>query len=288
MRGVRFRDGLHDFLIRSGGIEVYPRLRAPDLPSDFPAERVSSGLGALDDLLGGGLERGASTLVMGPAGCGKTTLCSQYAIAALARGEAVSFFLFEENMQGFLQRATGLGMDLRPYVSSGLLEINQVDPAELAPGEFANRVCASVDTRGARVIVIDSLNGYMNAMPSERFLLIQMHELLMYLGKKGIVTLLVMAQHGMMGSGMQTPVDVSFLADTVILLRYFEAMGEIRQAISVVKKRRSGHERTIRELRLSATGVMIGEPLRDFHGVLTGVPRYRGGESPLMGKGDTA
>ncbi len=288
MRGVRFRDGLHDFLIKSGGIEIYPRLRAPDVPADFPVERVGSGIGALDDLLGGGLERGASTLVMGPAGCGKTTLCSQYAIAALGRGEAVSFFLFEENIQGFLQRAAGLGMDLRPYVSSGLLEINQIDPAELAPGEFASRVCDSVTIRGARVIVIDSLNGYMNAMPSERFLLIQMHELLMYLGKQGILTLLVMAQHGMMGSAMQSPVDVSFLADTVILLRYFEAMGEIRQAISVVKKRRSGHERTIRELRLSSTGVIIGEPLRDFHGVLTGVPRYKGSDGPLIGKGDNA
>jgi circadian clock protein KaiC len=288
MRGVRFRDGLHDFLIKSGGIEIYPRLRAPDVPADFPAERVGSGINALDDLLGGGLERGASTLVMGPAGCGKTTLCSQYAIAALGRGEAVSFFLFEENMQGFVQRAAGLGMDFQPYVSSGLLEINQIDAAELAPGEFASRVCESVTTRGARVIVIDSLNGYMNAMPSERFLLIQMHELLMYLGKKGVVTLLVMAQHGMMGSGMQSPIDVSFLADTVILLRYFEAMGEIRQAISVVKKRRSGHERTIRELRLTSTGVKIGEPLRDFHGVLTGVPRYKGSDGPLIGKGDTA
>jgi circadian clock protein KaiC len=177
-------------------------------------------------------------------------------------------------------------MNFNPHVESGLLELRQIDPAELSPGEFANRVCDAVERRNARIVVIDSLNGYMNAMPSERFLLIQMHELLMYLGKRGVVTILVMAQHGMMGSAMQTPVDVSFLADTVILLRYFEAMGEVRQAISVVKKRRSGHERTIRELHLGSGGITIGAPLRDFQGVLTGVPRYRGAEGPLIRKSD--
>jgi circadian clock protein KaiC len=175
-----------------------------------------------------------------------------------------------------------MGMNFESHLAAGRLELRLIDPGELSPGEFANRVSESVEQRHARIIVIDSLNGFMNAMPSERFLLIQMHELLMYLGKHNVVTLLVMAQHGLMGSAMSSPVDVSFLADTVILLRYFEAMGEVRQAISVVKKRRSGHERTIRELRLGSSGVSIGQPLRDFHGVLTGVPTYRGAEGPLI------
>jgi circadian clock protein KaiC len=282
MRGVRFRDGMHDFVIRTGGIELYPRLRVPESGSGLQDETITSGVRGIDDLLGGGLDRGTSTLVMGPAGCGKTTLCSQYMMAALNRGETVCSFLFEESCEGFLQRARGMGMDFEPHLAAERLELRQIDPAELSPGEFASRVGEFVERRQARIIVIDSLNGYLNAMPSEKFLLIQMHELLMYLGKRGVVTLLVMAQHGLMGSAMSAPVDVSFLADTVILLRYFEAMGEVRQAISVVKKRRSGHERTIRELRLGANGVSIGEPLRDFHGVLTGVPTYRGAEGPLI------
>lgn len=284
MRGVRFVDGMHDFLIKSGGIEVYPRLSPNEPYSEPPVETITSGVKGVDELLGGGLERGTSTLILGPAGCGKTTLCSQYLLAALGRGEAVSLMLFEESCEGFMQRAQGMGMHFAPYVESGLLEFRQIDPAELSPGEFANRICEAVEQKNARIVVIDSLNGYLNAMPSERFLLIQMHELLMYLGKRGVVTIMVMAQHGMMGSAMQTPVDVSFLADTVILLRYFEAMGQVRQAISVVKKRRSGHERTIRELHLGSDGITIGMPLRDFQGVLTGVPRYRGAEGPLIKK----
>jgi circadian clock protein KaiC len=283
MRGVRFRDGMHDFVIKTGGIELYPRLRIPESGAGLE-ETITSGVRGVDELLGGGLDRGTSTLVMGPAGCGKTTLCSQYIMAALNRGEAVSSFLFEESCDGFLQRARGMGMDFEPHIRAGLLQLRQVDPAELSPGEFASHVVESVEQGQARIIVIDSLNGYLNAMPSEKFLLIQMHELLMYLGKKGVVTLLVMAQHGLMGAAMSAPVDVSFLADTVILLRYFEAMGEVRQAISVVKKRRSGHERTIRELRLGNGGVSIGEPLRDFQGVLTGVPTYRGPDGPLIAR----
>jgi len=274
MRAVRFRDGLHDFVIRTGGLEVFPRLApAENPPQAQPHEGVVvSGVAELDSILGTGLDRGSSTLIMGPAGCGKTTLSSQFLIAALQRGEAASCFLFEESRYTFLQRATGLGMSFEPFLASGLLELIQVDPAEVSPGEFASRICAAVEQRNARMIVIDSLNGYINAMPSERFLLIQMHELLMFLGQRGVVTILVMAQHGMMGAAMQTPIDVSFLADTVVLLRYFEAMGEVRQALSVVKKRRSGHERTIREMRLGQGGVMVGEPLREFEGVLTGVP----------------
>lgn len=283
MRGVRFHDGMHDFLIRSGGIEVYPRIGA-DEHGHESLGTIQSGVSGLDDLLGGGLDRGTSTLILGPAGCGKTTLCSQYLLAALNRGEAATSILFEESQEGFLQRASGMGMDFAPHLASGRLVLRQFDPAELSPGEFAHYVQQSVEQKKTRIVVIDSLNGYTNAMPSERFLLIQLHELLMYLGQRGVLTILVMAQHGMTGSAMQTPVDISFLADTVILLRYFEAMGEVRQAISVVKKRRGSHERTIRELRLSGNGIIIGDPLREFQGVLTGVPLYRGADGPLLRK----
>jgi circadian clock protein KaiC len=283
MRAVRFHDGMHDFVIRSGGIDLFPRLTATESTTgDSAAATVLSGVEQLDSLLGSGLDRGSSTLVLGPAGCGKTTLSSQYLIAALDRGEAACCFLFEESRHTFLQRAGGLGMKFEPHLASGLLQLIQIDPAEVSPGEFAHQICQEVEARQARVVVVDSINGYLNAMPSERFLMIQLHELLAYLGQKGVVTLLVMAQHGMLGTAMQSPIDVSFLADTVILLRYFEAMGEIRQALSVVKKRRSSHERTIREMRLGSGGVLVGAPLREFEGVLTGVPRYSGPAKPLL------
>jgi circadian clock protein KaiC len=287
MRAVRFRDGLHDFVIRSGGIDLFPRLVVADDAADTaPDPTVLSGVDELDCLLGSGLDRGSSTLVLGPAGCGKTTLSSQFLVAALDRGEAAVCFLFEESRSTFLQRASGLGMKFEPHLASGLFRLIQIDPAEVSPGEFASQICQEVENRDARIVVIDSVNGYLNAMPSERFLMIQLHELLAYLGQKAIVTILVMAQHGMLGNSMQSPIDVSFLADTVILLRYFEAMGEIRQALSVVKKRRSGHERTIRELHLGAGGVLVGAPLRDFEGVLTGVPRYSGPAKPLLRTGN--
>jgi len=283
MRAVRFRDGMHDFVIRSGGIDLFPRLAVVEKAPGDPADAtVLSGVEELDSLLGSGLDRGSSTLVLGPAGCGKTTLSSQFLIAALERGEAACCFLFEESRHTFLQRARGLGVKFEPHLASGLFRLIQIDPAEVSPGEFASQICQEVETRNARVVVIDSVNGYLNAMPSERFLVIQLHELLAYLGQKGVVTLLVMAQHGMLGTAMQAPIDVSFLADTVILLRYFEAMGEIRQALSVVKKRRSTHERTIREMRLGRGGVLVGAPLREFEGVLTGVPRYSGPARPLL------
>lgn len=283
MRAVRFRDGLHDFVIRSGGIDLFPRLAVGESAAeDSAAPAVLSGVEELDSLLGSGLDRGSSTLVLGPAGCGKTTLSSQYLIAALERGEAACCLLFEESRSTFLQRASGLGMKFEPHLASGRFRLIQIDPAEVSPGEFASQISQEVETRNARIVVIDSINGYLNAMPNERFLLIQLHELLAYLGHRGVVTLLVMAQHGMLGTAMQSPVDVSFLADTVILLRYFEAMGEIRQALSVVKKRRSSHERAIREMRLGSGGVLVGAPLREFEGVLTGVPRYRGSATPLL------
>jgi circadian clock protein KaiC len=285
MRAVRFRDGLHDFVIRRGGIDVFPRLAvAENAAESAPDPTVLSGVAALDSLLGNGLDRGSSTLVLGPAGCGKTTLSSQFLIAALGRGEPVVSFLFEESRETFLQRANGLGMKFEPHLESGLFQLIQIDPAEVSPGEFASRICGEVEKRHARMVVIDSVNGYINAMPNERFLMIQLHELLAYLGQKNVVTILVMAQHGMLGTAMQSPVDVSFLADTVILLRYFEAMGAIRQALSVVKKRRSSHERTIREMSLGPGGVCVGAPLREFEGVLTGVPRYNGTEMPLLPK----
>lgn len=285
MRAVPFRDGLHDFVIRAGGIEVFPRLAVSEnMFEKVPTSKIMSGVTELDMLLGAGLDRSSSTLILGPAGSGKTTLSSQFMIAALQRGEKVLCYLFEERHETFLQRALGLGINLRPYIESGLLEVIQIDPAEISPGEFANHIWHRVETRGVRMVVIDSLNGYINAMPNERFLLIQMHELLAYLGRKGVATIMVMAQHGLMGhmGSMPVPVDVSFLADTVILLRYFEAMGEIRQALSVVKKRRGAHERTIREMQLTPSGVVVGEPLREFEGVLTGVPRYHGTSRPLL------
>ena len=286
MRAVPFQEGLHDFVIRAGGLEVFPRLTVREHPMTHRKidATVESGVKELDTLLGSGLDRASSTLILGPAGCGKTTISAQFMIAALGRGEPVLCFLFEERYETFLQRAAGLGMNFESHLESGLLELVQIDPAELSPGEFAHYIHTRVESRGVQMVVIDSLNGYVNAMPNERFLMIQMHELLTYLGQKGVVTLLVMAQHGMMGPMGSTPVpvDVSFLADTVILLRYFEAQGAIRQAISVVKKRRGAHERTIRELQLTATGVLLGEPLREFEGVLTGVPRYRGTQRPLL------
>lgn len=272
LRGSRFRGGFHDFAIRTGGLEVFPRLVAADRRGEFTPEPVASGVTALDALLGGGLDRGTSTLVLGPAGCGKSSLAAHFAAAMAARGERAAAFIFDEGVNTYLSRAAGLGTNLREQVEAGRLTVQQVDPAELSPGEFAHAVCSSVERDGARLVIIDSLNGYLQAMPDERFLTSQMHELLTYLNQQGVVTLLVMAQHGFMGS-MSSPVDVSYLADTVVLLRYFEAAGAIRRAISVVKKRTGRHEDTIRELRLSAThGVEVGEPLTAFRGVLTGVP----------------
>jgi circadian clock protein KaiC len=273
MRGVRFQDGRHDFLINTGGIELFPRLSAREV-TESPAEgAASSGSEQMDALLGGGLDRGSSTLLLGPAGCGKTTLCSQYLIAALDRGERVACYQFEESRETFLHRSAGFGMNFGKHLVSGKFELVQMAISDLSPGEFASRVRTAVEKNNTSFVVIDSLNGYLNGMPSERFLMIHMHELLTYLGRKGVVTVLTMAQHGLLGTAMHAPVDVSFLADSVILLRFFESAGEVRQAISVVKKRRGAHERTLREMRIVSTGISIGDVLRNFEGVLTGVPR---------------
>ncbi|MFL6333550.1 MAG: ATPase domain-containing protein [Pyrinomonadaceae bacterium] len=276
LRGSRFRGGFHDFAIRTGGVEVFPRLVAAGHRTEFKPETVASGVAELDALLGGGLDRGTSTLVLGPAGCGKSSLAAHFAAATARRGERAAAFIFDEGVNTYLNRAAGLGTDLREALKDGHLTVQQIDPAELSPGEFTSAVCKAVEQEGARLVVIDSLNGYMQAMPDERFLTSQMHELLTYLNQQGVVTLLLMAQHGFMGS-MTAPVDVSYLADTVVLLRYFEAAGAIRRAISVVKKRTGRHEDTIREMRLSASrGVEVGEPLTGFRGVLTGVPVLTG------------
>ncbi len=288
MRGVRFQDGRHDFVIKSGGLELYPRLSASGTDAVKDDRSTESGSPQLDALLGGGLDRSSSTLLIGPAGCGKTTLCSQYMLAALERGERVVCYQFEESRQTFLHRSAGFGMYFEPHIESGNFELVQVDIADLSPGEFSARVRRAVEEQKASFVIIDSLNGYLNGMPSERFLLIHIRELLSYLGQKGVVTLMTLAQHGMLGSGMQTPVDVSFLADTVILLRFFEAAGTVRQAISVVKKRRGAHERTLREMKMGSSGVQIGEVLEQFEGVLTGVPRFRGKRAQLFGDNEEA
>ncbi len=284
LRGVKYRGGFHDFTIETGGISLYPRLVAAEHRELLPSERVTSGLPALDALCGGGLDRGSSTLVLGPAGTGKSTICSQFVLAAAERGERCVIFAFDEGEATLLARTGGMGMSLRQYIDAGTLRIKQVDPAELSPGQFTNLVQEEVK-RGARMVVIDSINGYMNAMPEERFLLIQLHELLSFLSQAGVVSLMTMAQHGLVGDRMASPIDLSYLADTALLLRYFEDDGNVRKAMSVIKKRRGSHEATIREFRMTAKGIEVGEPLAGFQGVLTGVPILTGASRPLDGDG---
>ena len=281
MRGVRFRGGYHDFEIERGGLSVYPRLVAAEHVYSYDDAPVSTGSPHLDMLLGGGLLPGTATLVSGPAGVGKTTTCAQAMVAALQRGDRAAYFLFDERLPTLLQRSAALGMDLRPHIDSGLLEIRTVDPAELSPGEFTHAVRAAVETGGVKVVVIDSLNAYLQSMPNEQHLVLQMHELLSYLGAKGIVSLLILGQHGVT-SDVRADVDISYLADTVLQLRYFEAFGEVRQAISVIKTRTARHERTIREFRITETGLLVGDALRTFQGVLTGVPTFLGDAVTLM------
>jgi circadian clock protein KaiC len=275
-RGVQFRGGYHDYRIVRGGIEVYPRLIASENRRTPEQERIGSGIKEIDHLMGGGLERGTSTLFVGAAGTGKSSLAAQFVAAAAERGQNAEMFVFDESTHTLLGRTAGLGIPLAKHVDSGRVTITQVDPAELSPGEFAHAIRRAVEQKHASVIVIDSLNGYLNAMPGERYLIIQLHELLTYLGQAGVATLLIGAHQGLIGAQMISPVDSSYLADTVVLMRYFEARGEVRQAISVVKKRGGAHERTIREFRLETGRVSVGEPLREFRGVLTGVPTFEG------------
>jgi len=272
MRGREVVEGYHDCRIRKGGLEVYPRLVAAEHSVAHARETIKSGLPALDQLLGGGLARGTSSLFLGPAGTGKSSLAAQYARAAAARGEHAAIFLFDESIATFKERSAGLGFDVSGLVEQGKLTLRQVDPAELAPGEFAQLVCNLVEQQHARVIVIDSLTGYLNAMPNERLLTLHLHELLTYLGQQGVTTIMLMAQHGLVAT-TDTPVDASYLSDTVVLLRFFEARSEVCIAIAVIKKRTGAHERTIRELRFEGGAITIGEPIKDFAGVLNGAPQ---------------
>lgn len=281
MRGIRFRGGFHDLTIKRGGLEIYPRLVAAEHHTPFLGEYTKSGNVELDKLLGGGLERGTNVLLIGAAGVGKSSLAVSYAIAAAQRGEKSAFFAFDEGRGTIEARAKTLGLPLQPALDAGLILFQQIDPAELSPGEFAKIVKDRVQIDGARVVVIDSLNGYLNAMPDGRFLILQMHELLTFLGQQGVLTILVMAQHGLVGP-METPLDISYLSDAVLMLRYFEYAGTVRRALSVVKKRSGDHEHTIREFRLSGNGLSLGPPLKDFSGVLSGTPTYVGSGEPLL------
>jgi circadian clock protein KaiC len=282
IRGSTFAAGFHDYVIRRGGLEVFPRLVAAEHPGDFASGTIGSGLPALDAIMGGGIDRGTSTLLLGPAGSGKSTLATQYVDAAARRGEHAAVFMFDESQRTFLGRCAGLGIDIARHVEKGLVTLRPIDPGAVSAGEFVYQVCTEVERNDARIVVIDSLNGFLNAIPDGHFLLLQLHELLTHLGQRGVSTFLIVAQHGMVGTGMQAPVDASYLADSVVLLRYFESCGQVRQALSVLKKRSGAHERTIREFRLGKNGISVGMPLVDFEGVLTGVPAYVGRNSPLL------
>jgi circadian clock protein KaiC len=271
-RGKEFRGGYHDYKIARGGLQVFPRLVASEHELPVQQTRMASGLPALDDLLGGGIERGTSTLFVGAPGTGKSSVAVQFAVTAAKRGECAALFIFDESINTLRTRSAGLGMDLGPFIDSGHIRVRQIDPAELSPGEFVHEIRDAVEQHNATVVVIDSLNGYLNAMPDERFLIVQLHELLTYLGRHGVATMLIGAQHGLIGMQMQTPVDASYLADSVVLLRYFEDGGEVRQAISVLKKRGGAHERSIRSFSLDAQGIHVGPPLRNFRGILSGIP----------------
>ena len=281
MRGIQFRGGYHDFTIKRGGLEIYPRLVAAEHHASFDAGFVPSGNAELDKMLGGGLERGTNALLIGAAGVGKSSVALSYAIAGAERGETCAFFAFDEGRGTLEARARTLGLPLQAALDSGRIRFQQVDPAELSPGEFAATVRRSVEVDGARIVVIDSLNGYLSAMPDGRFLILQMHELLTYLGQRGVLTILVLAQHGLVGP-METPLDISYLSDAVLMVRYFEHAGNVRRMLSVVKKRSGGHEHSIREFKLTSQGVTLGPPLTEFSGIFSGTPRYTGDSKPLM------
>lgn len=280
-RGVAYRGGYHDMRISTGGVEVYPRLIALEHHTGFDRTQASSGVAEIDALLGGGVEQGSSTLVLGPAGAGKSIVGMQFAMAAIARGEKAAVFVFDEELGLMIDRMLSLGFDVQREMDRGMLHVEQIDAAEISPGEFAHRVRYSTSQAKAKVVVIDSLNGYQAAMPEENSLVLHMHELLQFLNRQGTTTILTVAQHGLVGD-MNSPVDVTYLADTVILLRYFEALGRMRRALSVVKKRAGLHEDTIREYRISEKGLTVGEPLQQFQGVLRGVPSFVGPDADTL------
>jgi circadian clock protein KaiC len=272
LRGLKFREGNHDYVVRRGGLSVFPRLVAAEHHRSFDKAMESSGNRELDALLGGGLHTGTSNLLMGPAGSGKSTIAMMFAHAAAARGARVSYYAFDEGAHILRNRAQELGIDFDPHIASGRIVLRQIDPAQMPPGELAHDVVRAVEQDKTRVIVLDSLNGYVNAMPSDDFLYLHLHELLTYLNQQGVLTIMILAQHGLLGP-MGSPVDVSYIADTVVLTRYFEARGAVRKAISVIKKRSGAHETTLRELTMTAQGIRLSEPLAQFEGVLTGVAR---------------
>ena len=283
MRGRKFHGGYHDFVIRKGGLDIFPRLVASDHPDEgHEWKHARSGIAALDELVGGGLDYGTSTLIIGPSGTGKSTMGLRYAYEALKKGERVLVVSFDETKAIFERRASGLGMEMAPFTRNGHFTFRQVDPAELSPGELTGIIREQVEREGACVVVLDSLSGYQQAMPEEQFLLLQMHEILTYLNQQNVLTFLILTQAGMIGQ-MQNPLDLTYLSDTVLLLRYFETDGEIRRAVSVVKKRTGRHETSIREFRVGEGGIEVGPRLEGFRGVLTGTPTYDGREE-LMDK----
>jgi circadian clock protein KaiC len=282
LRGVNYVGGKHDFKIEKGGVVIFPRLIASDHYTPFVRETLASGTTNLDTLTGGGLDTGTTTLILGPAGTGKSSIATQYVLAAAKRGQSSAIFAFDENVSILIDRSAGLGIDLAKQVEAGRCFIRQIDPAELSPGEFSNIVCQSVEEFGAKVVVIDSLNGYNQAMPEDNFLTAHMHEMLGYLNQQGVLTIIIVAQHGVLGSNMTPPVDLTYLADTVMLLRFFENHGRVHKAISVIKKRTGYHEEAIRELRITSNGLQIGQELTGFQGVLTGVPQFTGKSSELL------
>lgn len=282
LRGLSYQEGYHDFRIVQGGLEVYPRLTASEYGDREAQETLTSGLEALDRLTGGGLERGSTTMFLGPAGVGKSTLSSMFLLSALQGGERAAAFLFDEGTRNWCRRARGLGLEFDPYLESGALALDQIDPAQVSPGEFAHAVRRAVDEKGVTVVLLDSMNGYRYAMPEEDFITLHLHELFAYLNHQGVVTLVVVAQHGFLGDAVEEPLHISYLADSVILLRYFEAFGTIRKAVSMIKKRLGWHERAIRELLLEPGRVDVGEELQDFFGVISGELQYRGREEPLL------
>jgi len=282
-RGRKFRGGYHDFTIKTGGLEIYPRLVSSEHKTSFDRAPLPSGIEGLDQLMGGGLERGSSCLILGPAGTGKSLMTLHFAASAIARGEKAALFVFDEELGLLFNRAKAMGIDLEALCDSGELLIQQIDAAELSPGEFTAKVRHCVETKGFRTVVVDSLNGYQAAMPEEHFLILHMHELLQFLNRQGATTYLTVAQHGLVGE-MRAPVDVTYLADTVLLLRYFEATGEVRRAVSVIKKRSGQHEKSIREYEIGDAGLTVGPPLTEFQGVLRGVPNFVGPGSGLLGE----
>ena len=280
MRGVKYRGGFHDFAIETGGVAVFPRLIAAEHHREFNERLVSTGIDEFDEMLGGGISPGTNTLLNGPSGVGKTTTAVRCALTAIERGEKVAYYLFDEGIATMMARSRSMGMNLQPHIDSGALQIFQIDPAELTPGEFASWVRKAVERDGVRFLVIDSLNAFLQAMPGEKYLLLQMHEMLSYLNQQGVITMLILGQHGIVGD-VRSEIDLSYLSDTIVLFRYFESRGTVLKAISVAKSRTTEHQASIREFRLARVGVQIGEPLKDFEGVLTGLPNYRGA-TPMM------